>query len=174
MKPKLIFLIGASYSGKTLWAKTFCNSGPNIIRICPEELQLMMRSNSNVAPAAKEALIIGLESLIISFLTRGYTVILDALLNLDMDFFDQMSETFRPYADLQYRLHDVLPLAGLMQKQDRLYSHGQIPIKKSIGEISEEIELVEKVKCAIIVMEQAKYIRKFGVLGELEHEHLGT
>ncbi len=173
MKPKLIFLIGASYSGKTLWAKTFCNSGPNIVRICPEDLEFMMRGNANLAPSAKGAMIVGLESLIISFLTRGYTVILDALLNLDGDFFDRMMETFQPYAALQYRIHDV-PLSTLMQKQDRMYLHGNIGVKKSIGEVTAEVETVETMKYTLHVMEQAHYIRKFGVLAELEHEHIDT
>ncbi len=160
MKPKLILLIGATFSGKSGWAKTYVNSSTQVVRICPEEMEVMLRNNKNIQPAGKRGLLVGIESLIISLLGAGYTVILDTLLTLDIKFVDYMIDSFESHADMKYRIFDQ-SLVEIAKTQDRLFTYGKLTITKSIGEITDEVEAVEGLKHTLHVMEQAKYISKF-------------
>lgn len=98
-KPKLIVLIGAPCTGKTIWAKYCVQHDVNTIRVAREEIALMLRGTLNMSTQKDKIVDRVYETALIAGINAGFNVIADSYNTSHKDL-QHYFEVFEGYATL--------------------------------------------------------------------------
>lgn len=100
----LVLVIGPEGSKKTRWCQGMVKNKPNSVRICPEEIEKMAILGRATTDSDLEALSVGIESLIMSFLSKGYIVFFESKYLLHHNILYHFVQEYQQFGKVEYKI----------------------------------------------------------------------
>lgn len=126
---KILILIGIPASGKSTWAKEYVRRNPDWTRVSRDDFRLMLKSAQSCEPKVEDLISTLVNECIKKSLLKKLNVIIDNT-NLKVKYIQQFIDTFKYYADIDFRPFDISIDKAIERDVNREMKVGEGVIRK--------------------------------------------